>query len=155
MTCVTRMKPVEWHALAFALVDLCMRLSWRSAIQGIPPFMTSHRAIQKKLSKNLLKPLFHRNYLEQFVPELFPLELFFPADLSAFPSRSKAGVFNLWGAPPLAAHCPRCVFTVCVFVCSLLTAVYVHLDGWNAEHKFPVWDTILGHMSRPFLSFFI
>ncbi len=108
MTCVTRMKPVEWHALAFALVDLCMRLSWRSALQGIPPFMTSHRAIKKKLSKNLLKPLFHRNYLEQFVPELF-----FPADLSAFPLRSKAGVFNLWGAPPLAAHCSRCV---CLFV---------------------------------------
>ncbi len=27
----------------------------------------------------------------------------------------------------------------------------VHLDGLNAEHKFRVWDTILGH-TRPFLS---
>ncbi len=40
---------------------------------------------------------------------------------------------------------------VCVFVCSLLTAVCVHLDGLNAEHKFRVWVTILGHTSRPFL----
>ncbi len=50
-----------------------------------------------------------------------------------------------------------CVFTavcVCVCVCSLLcvcvcvfTAVCVHLDGLNAEHKFRVWVTILGHTS--------
>ncbi len=37
-------------------------------------------------------------------------------------------------------------------VCSLLTAVCVHLDGLNAEHKFQVWVTILSHMSRPFLN---
>ncbi len=43
-----------------------------------------------------------------------------------------------------------CVHGVCV--CSLLTAVCVHLDGLNAEHKFQVWDTILDHTSRPFLS---
>ncbi len=53
--------------------------------------------------------------------------------------------------------CPLlwCVFMVCVcvHVCSLLTAVCVHLDGLNAEHKFQVWDTILGHTSWPFLSF--
>ncbi len=28
---------------------------------------------------------------------------------------------------------------VCVFVRSLLTAVCVHMDGLNAEHKFRVW----------------
>ncbi len=28
-------------------------------------------------------------------------------------------------------------------VCSLLTAVCVHLDGLNAEHKFRVWVTYL------------
>ncbi len=38
-----------------------------------------------------------------------------------------------------------CVHDVCVF-----TAVCVHLDGLNAEHKFLVWVTILGHMSRHF-----
>ncbi len=27
----------------------------------------------------------------------------------------------------------------------------MHLDGLNAEHKFRVWVTILGHMSRPLL----
>ncbi len=27
--------------------------------------------------------------------------------------------------------------------------VFVHLDGLNAEHKFRVWVTILGHTSRP------
>ncbi len=41
---------------------------------------------------------------------------------------------------------------VCVCVCSLLTVVCVHLDGWNAEHIFRVWDTILGHISFPFKS---
>ncbi len=40
---------------------------------------------------------------------------------------------------------------VCECVCSILTAVCVHLDGLNAEHKFQVWDTILDHTSRPFL----
>ncbi len=44
-----------------------------------------------------------------------------------------------------------CVHNVCV--CSLLTAVCVHLDGLNSEHKFQVWETILGHTSRPFLPF--
>ncbi len=48
----------------------------------------------------------------------------------------------------MAAHCSSCVFMVCV--CSLLTAVCVHLDGLNAEQKFWVWDTILA--SCPFLS---
>ncbi len=38
-----------------------------------------------------------------------------------------------------------CVHGVCVF-----TAVCVHLDGLNAEHKFRVWVTILGCMSRHF-----
>ncbi len=32
----------------------------------------------------------------------------------------------------------------------MFTAVCVHLDGLNAEHKFRVWVTILGHMSRHF-----
>ncbi len=31
--------------------------------------------------------------------------------------------------------------------------VCVHMDGLNAEHKFRVWVTILGHMSRNVLSF--
>ncbi len=32
-------------------------------------------------------------------------------------------------------------------VCSLLTAVCVHLDGLNAEHQFRVWVTILDNTS--------
>ncbi len=41
----------------------------------------------------------------------------------------------------MAAHCSRCVFTaVCVRT----------LDGLIAEHKFQVWVTMLGHMSRHF-----
>ncbi len=39
-----------------------------------------------------------------------------------------------------------CVHGVCV--CSLLCVCT--LDGINAEHKFRVWVTILGHMSRHF-----
>ncbi len=35
----------------------------------------------------------------------------------------------------------------CVCVCSLLTAVCVHLDGLNAEHQFQVWVTILDNTS--------
>ncbi len=50
------------------------------------------------------------------------------------------------GAATLAAHCSGCVFTVCV--CSLLCVCT--LDGLNAEHKFRVWVTILGRMSRHF-----
>ncbi len=42
------------------------------------------------------------------------------------------------GAAAMAAHCSGCVC-----VCSLLTAVCVHLDGLNAEHQFRVWVTIL------------
>ncbi len=37
-------------------------------------------------------------------------------------------------------NCSRCVFT----------AVSVHLDGLNAENKFRVWVTILGHTPLPF-----
>ncbi len=57
------------------------------------------------------------------------------------------------GTAALAAHFSGCVFMVCVCVrvCSLLTAVCVHLDGLNAEHKFQAWVTILGHASFPFL----
>ncbi len=54
--------------------------------------------------------------------------------------------------PQLLRGCVHGV-CVCMCVCSLLTAVCVHLDGLNAEHKFQVWDTILGQTSRPFLSF--
>ncbi len=35
--------------------------------------------------------------------------------------------------------CVQCV-CVCVCVCLLLTAMCVHLDGLNAEHKFQVWE---------------
>ncbi len=45
----------------------------------------------------------------------------------------------------MAAHCSGCVFT----------AVSVHLDGLNAEDKFRVWVTILGHTPLPFPSFLI
>ncbi len=38
---------------------------------------------------------------------------------------------------------------MCVCVC-VFTAVCVHLDGLNAEHKFRVWVTISGHMSLHF-----
>ncbi len=44
-----------------------------------------------------------------------------------------------------------CVHGECVCVCTLLTAVCVHLDGLNAEHKFQVRATIIGHKSPPFL----
>ncbi len=47
----------------------------------------------------------------------------------------------------MAVHCSGCVFTVCVF-----TAVFVRLYGLNAEHKFWVWVTILGHTSLHFHS---
>ncbi len=43
-----------------------------------------------------------------------------------------------------------CVHGVCVCVCSLLCVCT--LDGLNAEHKFRVWVTILGHMSLHFTS---
>ncbi len=36
----------------------------------------------------------------------------------------------------------------CVCVCSLLTAVCVHLDGLNAEGQFRVWFTILDNTSH-------
>ncbi len=37
-------------------------------------------------------------------------------------------------------------------VCSLLTAVCVHLDGLNAEHQFRLWVTILDNTSHYFYS---
>ncbi len=49
---------------------------------------------------------------------------------------SKAPIPQLLpGRRNMAAHCSGCVFT----------AVCVHLDGLNAENKFRVWVTILGH----------
>ncbi len=39
----------------------------------------------------------------------------------------------------------RSIHGVCVF-----TTVCMHLDGLNAEQKFRVWVTILGHMSLHF-----
>ncbi len=57
---------------------------------------------------------------------------------------SKAPIPQLLpGRRNMAAHCSRCVFT----------AVSVHLDGLNAEDKFRVWVTILGHTPLPFPSF--
>ncbi len=47
----------------------------------------------------------------------------------------------------MAAHCSG--LTVCVCVC-VFTAVCVHVDGLNAEYKFRVWVTILGHTSLHF-----
>ncbi len=45
--------------------------------------------------------------------------------------------------------CP--LLRVCVRGVCMFTAVCVcTLDGLNAEHKFRVWVTILGHMSRHF-----
>ncbi len=35
-------------------------------------------------------------------------------------------------------------------VCVYCVCVHVHLDGLNAEHKFQVWITILGHTSLHF-----
>ncbi len=50
------------------------------------------------------------------------------------------------GTEPLTA--PRALQqSGCVF-----TAVCVHLDGFNAEHKFRVWVTISGHTSLHFTS---
>ncbi len=39
------------------------------------------------------------------------------------------------------------VCSQCVCVCVCVFTVWVHLDGLNAEHKFWVWVTILGHTS--------
>ncbi len=58
---------------------------------------------------------------------------------------SKAPIPQLLpGRRNMAAHCSRCVFT----------AVSVHLDGLNAEDKFRVWVTILGHTPLPFPSLY-
>ncbi len=43
--------------------------------------------------------------------------------------------------PTAPGACSQCV-------CSLLTAVCVHLDGLNAELKFRVWVTILDNTSH-------
>ncbi len=51
------------------------------------------------------------------------------------------GLRRINGCPLLRV----CVFTVCV-----VTAVCVHFGWVNAEHKFWVWVTILGRMSRHF-----
>ncbi len=48
--------------------------------------------------------------------------------------------------PTAPGVCSQCV-------CSLLTAVCVHLDGLNAEDQFRVWVTILDNTSHYF--FFI
>ncbi len=54
------------------------------------------------------------------------------------------GCRSIYGCPLLWL----CVHGVCVCVCSLLCVCT--LDGLNAEHKFRVWVTILGRMSRFF-----
>ncbi len=41
----------------------------------------------------------------------------------------------------------RPLLRVCVHGVYVFTTVCVHLDGLNAEHKFRVWVTILGHTS--------
>ncbi len=53
------------------------------------------------------------------------------------------------GAGAMAAHCSRC--SQCV--CSLLTAVCVHLDGLNAEDQFRVWVTIFDNTLQFILLF--
>ncbi len=55
--------------------------------------------------------------------------------------------------PQLLPERSRCVVTVyvCVHYC---VCVCVHLDGLNAEHKFRVWVTILGHTSLHIHLFF-
>ncbi len=62
--------------------------------------------------------------------------------------------------PPTAPRAPQHWLPtapgVCVCVCLFTThcCVCVHLDGLNAEHKFQVLDTILGHTSFPFLKLY-
>ncbi len=53
--------------------------------------------------------------------------------------------FKLPQPQSVTVYCSGCVFTVCV--CSLLC---VHFGWVNAEHKFRVWVTIHGCMSRHF-----
>ncbi len=69
---------------------------------------------------------------------------------------STLSTFNTMTEVPLSKapnlQCSGCVFTVCV--CSLLTAVCVHMDGLNAEDQFRVWVTILDNTSH-FLFFFL
>ncbi len=50
--------------------------------------------------------------------------------------------------PSAPGACSQCV-------CSLLTAVCVHLDGLNAEHQFRVWVTILDNTSHYYYYYYI
>ncbi len=56
-------------------------------------------------------------------------------------------VLEQWlpSAPDVCSQC----------VCSLLTAVCVHLDGLNAEHQFRVWVTILDNTSHYYYFYII
>ncbi len=64
------------------------------------------------------------------------------SDISYVPGRWSNGC-------PLLQVCVQCVC-----VCSLLTAVCVHLDGLNAEDQFRVWVTILDNTSLIILLLF-
>ncbi len=53
----------------------------------------------------------------------------------------KLGALSLWSPPETDTH-------VCVSLCVCSLLCVCTLDGLNAEHKFWVWVTILGRMSR-------
>jgi len=65
------------------------------------------------------------------------------------PNRSPPQAPQQQRLPTALGVCSRCVYVqyslLCVCVC-----VCVHLDGWNAGHKFRVCDTILGYTSLHF-----
>ncbi len=95
---------------------------------------------KKKLSKNLLKPLFHRNYLEQFVPELFSLQTCLRFHRGLKQGFSTCGARPLW--LPTAPGVCVCLFTTHCCVCAL---------GWvKCRAQIPS----MGHHSWPHVTSF-
>ncbi len=77
---------------------------------------------------------------------------------------SRGGAVEQGTKPPTAPWAPQhrwlptspgvCSLCVCVCVCVYSLLCVCTLDRLNAEHKFRVWVTILGRMSRHFHCYF-
>ncbi len=73
--------------------------------------------------------------------------------LSTFNTTTEMRPFEQDNKPPTAPRAPQHKrLPTSPGVCSLL-CVCVHLDGLNAEHKFRIWVSILGHTSLHYLIF--